>query len=427
MQREHGTTQAGSGGQRRRVVVTGMGLLTPCGTGVEKSWRALIEGRSGIGPITLFDASRLDTRFAGEVRDFVPEDFIERRELRRMDRFEQLAVAASDMALADSGLKVTEHNAHRVATIVGSGIGGISSLEETCRKVLEKGPERVSPFFILQMVPNLAAGYISIRHGLKGPSWATNSACSTSAHALGEALRGIQRGDFDVALAGGAEAPVCLLGVAGFNAMKALSTRNDAPQAASRPFDVDRDGFVLAEGAGVLVLEELEHARARGARILAELSGYGASSDAHHPTAPAPHHEGGQRSMRLAIADAGLVPSDIGYVNAHGTSTDIGDTLEAEALEAVFGEHAVRVPVSSTKSMTGHMNGAAGAAEALISVLALTRGVLPPTVNLDKQDERIRLDCIPHRAREARVGAVMSNSFGFGGTNVSLVFTRAPA
>jgi 3-oxoacyl-[acyl-carrier-protein] synthase II len=412
-------------GGGRRVVVTGLGLLTPCGTGVEKSWQALVQGRSGIGPITLFDASRLDTRIAGEVRDFQPEDFIDRRELRRMDRFQQLAVAASDMAMGDSGLRVTAENAHRVATIVGSGIGGISSLEEQHRRALEKGPDRVSPFFILQMIPNLAAGYVAMRHGLKGPSWCTNSACSTSAHALGEALRGIQRGDFDVALAGGAEAPVCLLGVAGFNAMKALSTRNDAPQAASRPFDVDRDGFVLAEGAGMVVLEELEHARARGARIYAELAGYGASTDAHHPTAPAPHHEGGQRSMRLALQDAGLAPEDIGYLNAHGTSTDIGDTLEAEAIEAVFGEHAPRLAVSSTKSMTGHMNGAAGAAEAIISVLALTRSVLPPTLNLDRQDERIRLDCVPHRAREVRVGAVMSNSFGFGGTNVSLVFTPA--
>lgn len=420
MQREH----EGVGGGRRRVVVTGMGLLSPCGTGVEKSWQALIQGRSGVGPITLFDASRLDTRIAGEVRDFKPEDFIERRELRRMDRFQQLAVAASDEAMRDSGLKVTPENAHRVATIVGSGIGGISSLEETYRKALEKGPDRVSPFFILQMIPNLAAGYVSMRHGLKGPSWCTNSACSTSAHALGEALRGIQRGEFDVALAGGSEAPVCLLGVAGFNAMKALSTRNDAPEAASRPFDADRDGFVLAEGAGMVVLEELEHARARGARIYAELVGYGASSDANHPTAPAPHHEGAQRGMRLALRDAGLAPSDIGYVNAHGTSTDVGDALEAEAIEAVFGEHAARLPVSSTKSMTGHMNGAAGAAEAIISILALTRSVLPPTLNLDRQDERVRLDCIPHRAREARVGAVMSNSFGFGGTNVSLVFTH---
>jgi 3-oxoacyl-[acyl-carrier-protein] synthase II len=402
-----------------------MGMLTPCGAGLEKSWSALVQGQSGVGPITLFDASRCDTHIAGEVRDFAPEEFIERRELRRMDRYSQLAVAASDMAMKDAGLTITPELAERAACIIGTGIGGIASLEETHKKALEKGPDRVSPFFILQMIPNMAAGYVSMRHGLQGPSWSPASACSTSAHALGEAMRGLQRGDFDVALAGGAEAPVCLLGVAGFNAMKALSTRNDAPETASRPFDVDRDGFVLAEGAGVMVLETLEHAQARGARIYAELLGYGASSDAHHPTSPAPAHAGGQRAMRLALQDAGLSPSDIGYLNAHGTSTDIGDALEAEAVEAVFGEHAHSgLAVSSTKSMTGHMNGAAGAAEAIISVLALTRGVLPPTVNLEKQDPRVRLDCIPGRAREVRVDAVMSNSFGFGGTNASLVFAR---
>jgi 3-oxoacyl-[acyl-carrier-protein] synthase II len=413
--------------QKRRVVVTGMGLISPCGTGVEKSWDALVNGRSGVGPITLFDASRLDCRIAGEVTDFRPEDSIDKRELRRMDRFAQFAVVAADMALADSGLKITPENAERVAAIIGSGIGGISSLEETYRRALEKGPDRISPFFILQMIINLAPGYVTMRHGIKGPSWSTNSACSTSAHALGEAMRGIQRGEFDAAVAGGSEAPICLLGVGGFAAMKALSTRNDAPRAASRPFDADRDGFVLAEGAGMLVLEEYEHARARGARILAELSGYGASSDAHHVTAPAPEHEGAQRSMRNALADARLKPADIGYINAHGTSTDIGDVLEMEGIARVFGDAARTVAVSSTKSMTGHMNGAAGAAEAVISVLALTRGVLPPTINLERQDPRIPLDCVPNTAREARVDAVMSNSFGFGGTNVSLVFQRVIA
>jgi 3-oxoacyl-[acyl-carrier-protein] synthase II len=409
--------------QQRRVAVTGLGLISPVGTGVEKSWSALVRGESGVGPITLFDASRLDCRIAGEVKDFQPEDHIDRREARRMDRFAQFAVVAADMALADSGLKITPANAERVAAIIGSGIGGISSLEETYRRALEKGPDRISPFFILQMIINLAPGYVTMRHGIKGPSWSTNSACSTSAHAIGEAMRGIQRGDFDAAVAGGSEAPISLLGVGGFAAMKALSTRNDSPQAASRPFDADRDGFVLAEGAGMLVLEEWEHAKARGARILAELSGYGASSDAHHVTAPAPEHEGAQRSMRAALADARLKPADIGYINAHGTSTDIGDVLEMEGIARVFGEAAGRVAVSSTKSMTGHMNGAAGAAEAVISVLALTRGVLPPTINLHNQDPRILLDCVPHTAREARVDAVMSNSFGFGGTNVSLVFT----
>ncbi|WP_426753508.1 beta-ketoacyl-ACP synthase II [Myxococcus sp. Y35] len=412
--------------QKRRIAVTGLGLISPCGTGVEKSWDALVRGQSGVGPISLFDASRLDCRIAGEVRDFKPEDFIDRRELRRMDRFAQFAVVAADMALADSGLKITPSNADRVAAVIGSGIGGIASMEETYRRALEKGPDRISPFFILQMIINLAPGYVSMRHGIKGPSWSTNSACSTSAHAIGEAMRGIQRGDFDVAVAGGAEAPISLLGVGGFAAMKALSTRNDAPQAASRPFDVDRDGFVLAEGAGMLILEAWEHAEARGARILAELAGYGASSDAYHVTQPAPGHEGAQRSMRGALADAALSPADIGYINAHGTSTDIGDVLEMEGIAQVFGDAAGTVAVSSTKSMTGHMNGAAGAAEAVISVLALTRGVLPPTINLERQDPRIPLDCVPNAARTAQVDAVMSNSFGFGGTNVSLIFRRSP-
>ncbi len=410
--------------EKRRVVVTGLGLISPCGTGVEKSWEALVRGQSGVGPITLFDASKLDCRIAGEVKDFRPEDFIDRKELRRMDRFCQFAVAAADMAMKDSGLKVDAGNAERVAVIVGSGIGGIGSLEETYRKVLEKGADRISPFFILQMIINMAPGQISMRHGLKGPSWSTNSACSTSAHAIGEAQRGIQRGDFDAAVVGGAEAPITVLGVGGFAAMKALSTRNDAPQQASRPFDVDRDGFVVAEGSGMLVLETWEHARARGAKVYAELTGYGASSDAYHVTQPAPEHEGAQRSMRLSLADAGLKPADIGYINAHGTSTEVGDVLEMEGIARVFGEAASKVAISSTKSMTGHMNGAAGAAEAVISVLALQRGVLPPTINLQRKDPRIALDCIPNTAREQRVEAVMSNSFGFGGTNVSLVFQR---
>lgn len=410
---------------KRRVVVTGLGLLTPCGTGVEKSWAALTEGRSGIGPISLFDASNLPTRFAGEVRDFDPAAFIDKRELRRMDRFEQLAVVAADQAIADANLPITPANAERVAAVIGSGIGGISSLEATCRKAIEQGPDRVSPFFILQMIANLAAGYVTLRHGIKGPSWCPVSACSTSAHALGEAMRGIERGDYDAAVAGGAEAPICMLAVAGFSAMRALSTRNDAPEKASRPFDTDRDGFVIAEGAGMMVLEEYEHAKARGARIYAELKGYGATSDAHHPTAPAPHHEGGQRAMRLALDDAGLPPEAVGYLNAHGTSTDIGDVLEAEAIEAVFGPHARKLLVSSTKSMTGHMNGAAGAAEAVISVLALQKGLVPPTINLQNLDPRIRLDAVPNTARPASLGAVMSNSFGFGGTNVSLLFAKA--
>lgn len=407
----------------RRVVVTGLGLITPCGANAAKTWQALIDGRSGIGPISLFDASAFKTRIAGEARDFQPLDYLDAKELRRMDRFEQLAIAAADMAITDSGLRVTPSVAERTAVIVGSGIGGIGSIERAFGTVAERGADKVSPYLILQLSSNLAAGFISIRHGLKGPSWSVASACATGAHALGEAMRGIERGEFDVAVAGAAEAPVSPLAVAGFNAMRSLSTRNDEPARASRPFDRDRDGFVLAEGAGILVLEAWEHAHARGARVLAELAGYGATSDAHHVTSPAPAHAGGQRAMQLALADAGVAPETIGYINAHGTSTEIGDRLEAEAIEQVFGDHARRVLVSSTKSMTGHMNGAAGAAEAAIAVLAMVNGVAPPTLNLEHQDAEIRLDCIPGTARALRTSAVLSNAFGFGGTNVSLVFT----
>jgi 3-oxoacyl-[acyl-carrier-protein] synthase II len=409
---------------KRRVVVTGLGLITPCGTGLEKSWSNLVEGRSGIGPITLFDAGALPVRIAGEVRDFRAEDFLERRELRRMDRFQHLAVAAAEMALADAGVRAPLPDAERVATIVGSGIGGIASLEATHRKALEKGADRISPFFILQMVSSLAPGYLSIRFGFKGPSYATSSACSTSAHAVGEAMRAIQRGDVDAALAGGSEAPITMLAVGGFCAMRALSQRNHEPEKASRPFDRSRDGFVVGEGAGLLFLEERERALRRGARIHAELTGYGASSDAHHETTPAPRHEGGARAMRLALREAGLPPEKIGYLNAHATSTEVGDVLEAQGIEDVFGAHATRLPVSASKSMLGHLNGAAGAVEAVISVLALERGVLPPTINVDELDPEIRLDVIPNRARRAKVEAVMSNSFGFGGTNVSLVFAN---
>jgi 3-oxoacyl-[acyl-carrier-protein] synthase II len=409
---------------RRRVAVTGLGLITPCGSGTEASWRSLVEGKSGIGPIGSFDASRLKTRIAGEARDFRAEAYLDGKELRRMDRFEHLAVAAADMAIQDSGLAIGGELAERTAVIVGSGIGGIASLERSFRTLEERGADKVTPYLILQISSNLAPGFISIRHGIKGPSWSTASACATGAHALGAAMRGIECGDFDVAVAGAAEAPVSALAIAGFNAMRALSIRNDQPQAASRPFDRDRDGFVIAEGAGIMVLEAWDQAEARGARIHAELAGYGASSDAHHVTSPAPAHEGGQRCMRLALADAGLRPEAIGYINAHGTSTDVGDRLEAEAIEQVFGAHARRLLVSSTKSMTGHMNGAAGAAEAVIAVLALSRRLVPPTINLDHQDPGIQLDCVPWKARPLASDAVLSNAFGFGGTNVALVFTR---
>jgi 3-oxoacyl-[acyl-carrier-protein] synthase II len=409
---------------KRRVVVTGLGLITPCGTGVEKSWAGLVAGRSGIGPIGLFDASALPVRIAGEARDFRAEEFIERRQLRRMDRFQHLALAAGEMAVADACFPAGRDNAGRVATIVGSGIGGIATLEAAHRKALEKGPDRISPFFILQMLSSLAPGYLSIRFGFKGPSYATSSACSTSAHAVGEAMRAIQRGDVDAALAGGSEAPITMLAIGGFCAMRALSQRNQEPEKASRPFDRARDGFVMGEGAGLLFLEEREQALRRGARIHAELAGYGATSDAHHETTPSPRHEGGARAMRLALSDAGLRPEQIGYLNAHATSTEVGDTLEAQGIEDVFGEHAPRLPVSASKSMIGHLNGAAGAVEAVISVLALSRGVLPPTINVEELSPEIRLDVIPNRARHAQVDAVLSNSFGFGGTNVSLVFAR---
>ena len=408
----------------RRVVVTGMGLITPCGIGVDATWDALVHGRGGIAPITLFDASMMQTRFAGEVKDWRPEDHLDRKQARRMDRYQQFALAAAEMAMRDSGYAVSESTAERAAVVVGSCVGGLASAEEATMAARPSSPGVVSPFFILNVLINMAASHISIRFGFKGPNWSTNSACATSAHALGEAMRLIQRGDADVAIAGGAEAPIGFMCIAGFNAIRALSTRNDDPARASRPFDADRDGFVLGEGAAILVLEELSHARARGARIHAELAGFGATSDAFHMTAPGPEHEGAQRCMRLALADAQLEPTEIDYVNAHGTATPIGDIAEATAIERTFGEHARRLPISSTKSMTGHLTGAAGAAEAIISILAMQRDLIPPTINLERIDPAITLDCVPNVARRATLQAVMSNSFGFGGTNASLVFRR---
>jgi len=340
------------------VVVTGIGLITPCGTGVEASWDAIVGGQSGVAPITLFDASMMQTRFAGEVKSWTPEDHMDRKQARRMDRYQQFALAAAEMAMRDANFQLKSEDASRAAVVVGSCVGGLASAEEATIAARPNKPGIVSPFFILNVLINMASSHISIRFGFKGPNWSTNSACATSAHALGEAMRLIQRGEADVALAGGAEAPIGFMCIAGFNAIRALSTRNDEPARASRPFDADRDGFVLGEGAGILLLEELSHARARGARIHAELSGYGATSDAFHMTAPGPEHEGAQRCMRLALADAELHPSEIGYINAHGTATMIGDLAEATAIERTFGEHARRLPISSTKSMTGHLTGA---------------------------------------------------------------------
>ncbi|MFL5357571.1 beta-ketoacyl-ACP synthase II [Archangium sp.] len=413
----------------RRVVVTGTGIITALGTGTEKNWQAMLAGKSGIGPITRFDTKKIDTNFAGEAKDFEPEQFIDKREVRRMDLFSQFALAAADMAVKESGLPVGPDVPHgyapeKVGVIVGSGIGGISSLEEQHRKGLEKGFDRLSPFFIIQMIINMAPGLISMRYNCKGPNWAPVSACATSAHAIGEAWKSIRLGETDAVIAGGSEAAITPLGMGGFSVMKALSSRNDNPSAASRPFDKDRDGFVMGEGAGIVVLEELEHAKKRGANILAELVGYGANSDAHHVTQPAPEGEGAARCMRLALASAGMNPSDVGYINAHGTSTPFNDANETKAIKAVFGDHARKLAVSSTKSMTGHMLGAAGGAEAVISVMTLQRGVIAPTINYTTPDPDCDLDYVPNQAREQRVDAVMSNSFGFGGTNAVLLFKR---
>lgn len=413
----------------RRVVITGTGLISALGTGTEKNWQALLAGTSGISLVSRFDPKKIDTRIAGEVKDFEPEKFIDRREVRRMDLYAQYAMAAAAMAVEESGLPVGPDVPHgytpeRVGVIVGSGIGGISSLEEQHRKGLEKGFDRLSPFFIIQMIVNMAPGLISMRYNCKGPNWAPVSACATSAHAIGEAWKSIKLGETDAAIAGGAEAAITPLGLGGFSVMKALSTRNDDPAGASRPFDKDRDGFVMGEGAGMLILEELEAAKKRGAKILAELVGYGANSDAYHVTQPAPEGEGAARCMRLALKSAGMNPEDVGYINAHGTSTPFNDANETKAIKAVFGDHARKVAVSSTKSMTGHMLGAAGGYEGVVSALALSRNILPPTINQTSPDPECDLDYVPNVAREAKVDAVMSNSFGFGGTNAVLLFKR---
>ena len=410
---------------QRRVVVTGMGLVSPVGIGVEDSWKAIVSGKSGIGPITLFDASSYPTRIAGEVKGFEPESFMDRKEVRRNDRFIQFALAAGDMAMEDAGLDMAKEDPERVGAIVGSGMGGLRELEDTHSTLAERGVRKVGPFFIPSIIINLAPGQIALRHGMKGPNFSPVSACASGNHAIGDAMLYIQRGIADVILAGGAEATITPLGIAGFCAARALSERNDAPEEASRPFDKNRDGFVAAEGSGILVLEEYEHARRRGARIHAEVAGYGVTCDAHHVTAPSPGGEGGGRAMRMALRDAGLDPEQVGYVNTHGTSTPAGDVEECHAVKAVFGEWARKgLAVSSTKSMTGHMLGAAGGAEAVFSILALQRGVLPPTINVDEQDPACDLDVIPNQAREKKVEAVLSNSFGFGGTNAVIAFRR---
>jgi 3-oxoacyl-[acyl-carrier-protein] synthase II len=409
---------------RRRVVVTGMGLVTPLGVGIEKSWEGMIQGKSGIRRITYFDASSFPTKIAGEVHDFNVGDYIEPKEIKKMDRFIHLGVAASMMAMQDSKLQINEQNADMIGVCVGAGMGGLTTIEHYHKVFLEKGMRRITPFFIPSLIINMAAGQISIKHGAKGPNQAPATACATGSHAIGDAFRIIQRGDADAMIAGGTESVITTTGIGGFNAMKALSTRNDEPEKASRPFDRDRDGFIMGEGSGIVILEALDHAVSRGARIYAEIIGYGLTGDAYHMTAPAPGGEGAARCMAMAIRDAGISPSDINYINAHGTSTKYGDELETIAIKTVFGDHAYKLSVSSTKSMTGHLLGAAGGVEAVVSILAIIHGTIPPTINLDNPDEGCDLDYVPHKAKKAEVNYVISNSFGFGGTNACLIFKK---
>ena len=407
----------------RRVVITGLGLVTPLGTGVDKTWKALCAGESGIGRITRFDPTGYDAQIAGEVKDFDPAQFIEKKEIKKMDTFIHYAVGASQLAVDDAKLKVSPEEATRVGVYIGSGIGGLGTIEHYHDVLREKGPGRVSPFFIPMTIINLASGQVAIRVGAKGPNSCAVTACATGNHCIGDAYRLIQRDDADVMIAGGAEAAITPLGVAGFASAKALSFRNSEPAKASRPFDKDRDGFVLGEGAGVVVLEELEHARARGARIYAELIGYAMNSDAYHITAPPEEGEGAVRCMEMALKNAGVAKADIGYINAHGTST-MADAIETKAIKHVFGEQAYRIPVSSTKSMTGHLLGAAGGIEAVFNILALHHGILPPTINLDHPDPACDLDYVPNQARPAKIQMALSNSFGFGGVNACLIFRR---
>ncbi len=409
---------------RKRIVVTGLGLITPVGIGVEKSWNSLLQGKSGIRRITRFDASAFPTQIAGEVDGFNPEDYIESKEIKKMDRFIHFGVAASTMAMNDSGLKINEQNAGRVGVYVGAGMGGLPAIEHYHKVLLEKGPRRITPFFIPMLIINLAAGQISIRLGAKGPNSAPATACATGSHAIGDAFKVIERGDADAMIAGGTESVITQMGIGGFNAMKALSTRNDEPEKASRPFDRDRDGFIMGEGAGILLIEELTHALTRKARIYAEIVGYGLTGDAYHITSPAPGGEGAARCMAMAIKDAGADPSQIDYINAHGTSTKYGDELETAAIKTVFKEHAYRVAVSSTKSMIGHLLGAAGGVEAVICVLSIQNGLVPPTINLDNPDPECDLDYVPHKGRKADIRYALSNSFGFGGTNACLLFKK---
>jgi 3-oxoacyl-[acyl-carrier-protein] synthase II len=406
---------------RRRVVVTGLGMVTPLGTGVEKNWEAVCAGRGGIRRIEKFDPSPFPCQIAGEVPDFRSEDYMDKQQVRRFDIFVHYAVASARMAMEDSGFSITKENAHRVGCLTGSGLGGLSMLERYHQVLLEKGPKRISPFFIPGIIANMAPGQIAIEYGVRGPNLSIETACAASTHAVGESFRLIREGIADAMITGGSEAVVTPLALGGFCSMKALSVRNDEPERASRPFDLDRDGFIMGEGAGILLLESLDSALARGARIYAEVTGYGLSGDAYHVSAPDPEGVGAINCMKMALRDAGLRPEQIDYINGHGTSTKLNDDSETRAIKAVFGDHAYRLPVSSTKSMTGHLLGGAGGVEAIYTVLTIKNGVIPPTINYETPDPDCDLDYVPNTARHAKVGSALSNSFGFGGTNGTLL------
>lgn len=410
--------------EKRRVVVTGLGLITPLGIGVEESWRSALEGRSGIGQITHFDASELPVRIAGEVKGFDPAAYIEAKEIKKMDRFIHFAMAAATMAVEDSGLAITDENAERVGVIIGAGMGGLPAIEHYHKALLEKGYKRISPFFIPMLIINMASGNVSIKFGAKGPSSAVVTACATGSHSIGDAFKMIQRGDADAMIAGGTESTITPLGIGGFAVMRALSIRNDEPEKASRPFDAARDGFVMGEGAGVIIMESLDNALKRNAKIHAEIVGYGMSSDAYHITTPAPEGEGAVRCMKAALKDAGVEPGKVEHINAHGTSTRYGDELETAAVKTVFGEHAYKLCVSSTKSMIGHLLGAAGGVEAIFSILSICNNIAPPTINLENPDPECDLDYAANRAKKMNIEYAMSNSFGFGGTNACLLFRK---
>lgn len=409
---------------RRRVVVTGMGLVIPTGIGVETAWKNVCGGKSGIGPLTRFDTNGFETKIAGEVRDFNPELYIDKKEIKKMDLFIHFAIAATREALDNARLAITPENSEQIGVIVGTGLGGLPSLEKYHKILLEKGPGRISPFFIPMLIANLASGQIAIQFGPKGPNTCVVTACATGAHCIGDAFRTIVYGDAEAMIAGGTEANITPLTIGGFNAMKALSTRNDEPEKASRPFEKNRDGFVVAEGAGILVLEELQFALKRKAKIHAELVGYGYTGDAYHITAPSPDGDGAVRCMKMAIKDAGITPEDVEYINAHGTSTPLNDLTETLAIKKVFGGHAKKVPISATKSMTGHLLGAAGSTEAIFTVLAIRDGIMPPTINYEEPDPQCDLDYVPNVARRKPSKTAMSNAFGFGGTNATLIFKK---